>query len=143
MAGADYGMRSRSKFEFAEIDIGFVVNLATLLDILRSLSVGGKRWWIACDPVDALETHTLTIGHGDPACVDRLNTLYFNVPALNDDEPIGGADSLALLLDSSTISAVEPGLYMEDGGVITDPFEDMECFFRPIRQALIDRLKRE
>jgi len=67
-------MRAFPQFEFDELEVGFAVNLRTLRDILRDISVGGKQWWIACDPRDALETHVLTIGHGDPGCVDRLNT---------------------------------------------------------------------
>jgi hypothetical protein len=134
-------MKPISEFDCDGVDIGFVVNLGTLREILKGLSVGGKRWWTACDPVDTLETHMLTIGHGDPECRDRLNTLYFNVPVLNDQKPLAGTDGLILLLDSSVLSAVDPGLYMEDGRVLQDGFTDMECFFQPIRKALIAKLQ--
>jgi hypothetical protein len=136
-------MRPLAEIEFDEIGIGLAVNLRTLREVLRGLSVGGKRWWIACDPVDVVNTHVLTIGHGDPGCVDRLNTLYFNVPVLNDVKPLAGTGSLALLLDASVISAIEPGLYLEDGRILQDPFADMECFFQPIREALINMLHQE
>ena len=117
------------------------MNLATLREVLKGLSVGGKRWWTACDPVDALETHMLTIGHGDPGCLDRLNTLYFDVPVLNDHKPLAGIDGLILLLDSSVLSAVDPGLYMEAGRVCQDGITDLACFFQPIRHALIAKLR--
>jgi hypothetical protein len=85
--------------------------------------------------------HALTIGHGDPGRNDRLNTLYFSVPVLNEEKPLAGADGLILLLDSSVLSALDPGLYMEDGRVSRDDFTDMECFFQPIRKALIAKLQ--
>lgn len=136
-------MESFSKFDTSEIEIGFAVSLGTLRQILRGLSIDGKRFWIACDPADAIENRTLTIGHGDPGCIDRLNTLYFDVPVLNEARPFAGADLLILLFDSSVISVLEPGLYVEGNRILQDPFTDMECFFQPIRQALIDRLRQE
>lgn len=136
-------MKSISEFDICEVDIGFAVNLGTLCQILRGLSGDGRRWWIACHPADALETQRLTIGYGDPGCVDRLNTLYFNLPILSAEMPMAGEDRLIILLDSSVISAVEPGFYMERGRILLDPIADLECFFRPIRQALIERLRQE
>lgn len=47
--------------------------------------INGCKWSIASDPSDALESHTVTIGHGDPGCQDRLNTLYFRLPKLNEE----------------------------------------------------------
>ncbi len=136
-------MRALSRSDFDEIGVGIVVGLGTLREVLRGVSVGGKRWWIACDPNDALETHVLTIGHGDPGCVDRLNTLYFDVPVLNDSKPITGIDGLVMLLEPSVISAIDTGLYMEAGRMLEDPFTDMECFYQPIRKALMDRLRQD
>ena len=124
-----------------EIELGFVVSLKTLRELLKGLSVGARRWWIASDPADALESHYVTIGHGDPGCIDRLNTLYYKVPVLNDESPMVGAERLILLLDPSVISAEQPGLYIEDGRVLRDEFADIECFFQPIRWALIALLR--
>jgi hypothetical protein len=67
-------------FSLDEVDLGFVVNLETLREVLKAMSVNGRKWWIASDPNDAIDTHTITIGHGDPGCHDRLNTLYYRVP---------------------------------------------------------------
>jgi hypothetical protein len=33
-----------------EVDLGFVVNLETLRGVLKSMSVNGRKWWIASDP---------------------------------------------------------------------------------------------
>jgi hypothetical protein len=129
------------EIDVSEVEIGFVVNLETLREVLQGLSVGGRRWWIACDPLDALDRRSLTVGHGDSACKDRLNTLYYKFPVLNCEKPLAGPDRLVLCVDSSVISAEQPGLYMEDGQVLEDVFADTECFFRPIRQALIELLK--
>ena len=129
--------------DLGEVELGFVVNLGTLRDVLKGLSVSGRRWWIASDPMDSLESHSLTIGHGDPGCFDRLNTLYFRVPVLNNKKPWAGTDRLILLLDCSVISAEQPGLYIEAGRLLEDPLTDLECFFQPIRQALIAMLRNE
>jgi hypothetical protein len=129
------------EIDVSEVEVGFIVNLKTLREVLQGLSVGGRRWWIACDPLEALDRRSLTVGHGDPGCTDRLNTLYYNFPVLNCEKTIAGPDRLVLCVDSSVISAEQPGLYVEDGHVLEDAFTDMECFFRPIRQALIELLK--
>jgi hypothetical protein len=123
------------------IELGFVVNLETLREVLKGLSVNGRRWWIASDPSDALETHDLTIGHGDPGCKDRLNTLYFKVPVINEDKPVAGYGNLILLLDCSVIAAEQHGLYLEDGSVWEDALADLESFFDPIERVLIAKLR--
>jgi hypothetical protein len=111
-----------------EVDLGFVVNLETLRDVLKTMSVNGRRWWIASDPRDAIATHTVTIGHGDPRCVDRLNALYFRVPVLNDEMPMAG-------------SAEQPGIYIEDGRVGEDSVADLQAFYDPIQRALLIKLQ--
>jgi hypothetical protein len=124
-----------------EVDLGFVVNLETLRDVLKAMSVSGRKWWIASDPVDAINTHTVTIGHGDPGCHDRLNTLYYRVPVLNEEMPIAGTDKLTLMLDSSVVSAEQPGIYIEDGRVFKDSVEDLQSFYDPIQRALMAKLQ--
>jgi len=105
------------------------------------MSVNGCKWWIASDPVDAIDTHTVTVGHGDPRCVDRLNTLYFRVPVLNDKIPMAGTDKLTLMLDSSVVSAEQPGLYFERGRIFNDSVEDLQSFYDPIQRALLTKLQ--
>jgi hypothetical protein len=124
-----------------EIDLGFVVNLETLRDVLKSMSVDGRRWWIASDPIDAIDSHTLTIGHGDPGCQDRLNTLYYRVPVLNQDMPLGGTERIVLMFDSSVVWAEQPGLYREGSAVYEDSLSDLESFFDPLQQALLAKLQ--
>jgi hypothetical protein len=128
-------------FSLDEVDLGFVVNLETLREVLKSMSVNGRKWWIASDPVDAIDTHTVTIGHGDPGCEDRLNTLYYRVPVLNEEMPMAGTDKLTLMLDSSVVSAEQPGLYFQDGKVFKDSVEDLQSFYDPIQRALMAKLK--
>lgn len=129
--------------DLEEVELGFVVNLKTLREVLKGLSINGRRWWVASDPTDSLESHSVTIGHGDPGCVDRLNTLYFTVPILNADRPMAGTDKLILLLDCSVIWAEQPGLYIEGGRVLQDGVADLEAFFVPIQRALIAKLREE
>ena len=83
----------------------------------------------------------VTIGHGDPGCKDRLNTLYFKVPVINDDKPTAGYGNLILLFDCSVISAEQPGSIVEDGRVWKDSLADLEAFFDPIQRALIAKLR--
>lgn len=129
------------EIDFDQVELGLVVNLTILREVLKSLSINGKRWWIASDPQDALTTRSITIGHGDPHCTDRLNTLYFRIPVLGNETPRGGTDGLVLLFDPSTSVAAEPGYYVENGRVVQDFLEDFLCFYRPISHALIARLQ--
>ena len=124
-----------------EVELAVVINLETLREVLQSMSVDGKRWWIASDPHDAVAGGYISIGHGDPGCSDRLNTLYFRVPVLNDEMPMGGTERLVLLFDESTSFPQEPGFYLEDSKVVEDPFEDLMSFFEPIKYALVERLR--
>jgi hypothetical protein len=128
-------------FSLDEVDLGFVVNLETLREVLKSMSINGRRWWIASDPSDAIDTHTVTIGHGDPRCHDRLNTLYYRVPVLNEEIPMAGTDKLTLMFDSSIVSAEQPGIYIEDGRVFKDSVEDLQSFYDPIQRALMAKLQ--
>lgn len=120
-----------------DVDIAVVVNLEILREVLKKLSVNGKKWWIACEPAYTLERGFLTIGYGDPGCVDRLNTVYYKVPILNEEPPLGEPDRLVVLVDSSVLVAEQPGLYCEDDRVLEDPVADMEEFFLPIARALV------
>jgi hypothetical protein len=96
-----------------DVDLGLVVNLRTLREVLKGLSVGGKHWWIPSNPRDALETRSIRLGHGHPRCRDSVNTSRFVLPVLNDEMPNGGTDSLVVILHRSTLFALEPGLYMD------------------------------
>lgn len=124
-----------------EVELATVVNLETLREVLKSLSVDGKRWWIASDPRDAVAEGYISIAHGDPGCTDRLNTLHFRVPVLNDETPVGGTDRLVVLIDESTSFPQEPGFYLENGEVVEDPFEDLMSFLEPVKHALVARLR--
>ena len=131
------------EIDFDQVELGLVVNLTILREALKSLCIDGKRWWIASDPHDALATRSITIGHGDPRCTDRLNTLYFRIPVLGGEIPRAGTDGLVFLFDPATSTAAEPGYYIEDGRVVQDFLEDFLCFFRPLKRALIARLEAE
>jgi hypothetical protein len=124
-----------------EVELAVVVNLETLREVLISMSIGGKRWWIASDPHDAATEGYISIGHGDPGCSDRINTLYFRCPVLNDETPLGGVDRLVVLIDESTSSPQEPGFYLENSEVVADPYEDLMSFLEPLKHALVDRLR--
>jgi hypothetical protein len=127
--------------DLTEMDLGFVVSLATLREVLKATSVNGRRWWVASDPHDAAESGFISIGHGDPKCVDRLNTLYYHVPVVGNQEWKARTDRLILVLDPSTTTPEDPGYYIENGRVVQDSVEDFFCFYEPIERALIARLQ--
>jgi len=127
--------------DFGDVELGLVVNIRTLREALKALSVGEKRWWIASSPQDAVTTGSLIVGHGSPQCEDRLNNMYFRFPVLGEVTPSTRPDKLLLLIDPSTCTPEEPGLYMGTGRVVQDFLEDFISFYPPIKDALIDRLK--
>jgi hypothetical protein len=127
--------------DFDEVELGLIVNIKILREVLKTLSIDGKRWWIASDPHDAATTGYISIGHGDPHCTDRLNTLHFRIPTVGNETPRARTDRIILLLDLSTCSAEESGFYLENGRVVEDSLEDLISFYFPIRNALIARLQ--
>jgi hypothetical protein len=131
------------QIELNEIDLGFAVSLAVLREVLASLTMQGRRWWIASDPADALANRYLTIGHGDPGCVDRLNTLYYRIPVLNEEMPLAGTEKLIILIESSVVVAEQPGLYIEKGRVVQDEIEDIQSFLFPILRALAAKFEKQ
>lgn len=122
---------------FDDVDLAVVVNIEILREVLCRMSAGGRRWWIACEPAYALERGYISLGFGDPRCVDRLNTVYYRVPILNTEQPVGGPDKLVVLLDPTVIVAEQVGLYREGDRVTEDEFADIEDFFVPIQRALV------
>ena len=128
----------------SEVELGFVVNLKTLREVLKRLSIDGKRWWLAADPQDAAAIGYMTVGYGDPQCEDRLNTVYFRFPIVDDVPPKAPTDKLVLLIDPSTCKPEAPGFYLEeDGRVVQDSMEDFMGFYPPLKRALIGRLQAE
>jgi hypothetical protein len=51
--------------DFTEVELGWVIDLKTLREVLSSLTVDGRRWWISSDPAYAAETGFVSIGFGD------------------------------------------------------------------------------
>ena len=97
---------------------------------------------MASDPKDTTETGYVIVGHGCSGCVDRLNTLHFRVPLVGT-EALNRTDRLILIVDPSTITAEEPGFYLQDGSIVEDPVEDFCAFYEPLKRALIARLQAE
>lgn len=129
--------------DFGDVELGVVVNLATLRAVLKTLSIDGRRWWIASDPQDAVENGYISVGHGDVNCVDRLNTLHFRIPIVPHEPLRRGTDRLLFLFDASSIYPEEPGYYLENALLKQDTIEDLTSFYVPVRRALIARLRVE
>ena len=120
--------------------LGFALGLHTLKEVLENLNVKGRRWWIACDPDDAVVTEFVTVGHGDPQCKNRLNTIYFQVPVINASSAVR-PDQLILCFSSGAIWCQDAGFYREGAHIVTDMLEDFNAFFYPIRNALLERMQ--
>src|ERR1035441_459763 len=88
--------------DLSELELGIVVSLNTLREVLKRLSTGGKKWWIASDPIDAIADGYITIAHGDPQCFDRLNTLHFRVPVVTSDFLPQRTDRIVLMVEPTT-----------------------------------------
>jgi hypothetical protein len=127
--------------DFSEVEIGIVVNLQILREVLKGLNVRGRRFWIASDPHDSLETGSLTIGHGDPNCVDRLNTLYYCIPVVGNGGTNLRADQFIFMFEPSTATAEAPDYYLENGRLVQDSVEDFFRFYQPVERALSARLQ--
>ena len=126
--------------DMSEVEMGFVVSLGVLREVLRGLNIRGRRWWISSDPHDAAEDGYISVAHGTVGAYDRLNTLHFRVPVIGN-ERTKFTDRLILMFDPSTTTAVEPGYYLHDGRILEDPVEDLASFYEPIEGALIARLQ--
>ena len=50
-------------------------------------------------------------------------------------------DRLILMIDPSTVTAEEPGFYLQDSSMIEDPVEDFYSFYQPMERALIARVQ--
>jgi hypothetical protein len=124
----------------SEVEMGFVVSLGVLREILRGLNIKGRRWWVSSDPHDAAEDGYISVAHGTFGAYDRLNTLHFRVPVIGN-EGTKFTDRLILMFDPSTAIAVEPGYYLNDGHILEDPVEDLVSFYGPIERALLTRLQ--
>lgn len=125
-----------------EIEIAVVVNLEVLRGVLKNLSRGGTRFWIASDPADSLDTGSITVARGYPGCKDQLNATYFRIPILNDEMPRRGTNRLVLLLAPSEIRPDDRGSRMDSGQLSTsDILSDFQEFLTPIKGAIVDLLR--
>jgi len=127
--------------DFSEVELGFLVSLGALREVLNELTIDGRRWWISCDPHDAAELGYVTLAHGCQGCVDRLNVLHFRIPVVGSGDSDGRTDRLILMIDRSTTDAEEPGYYLLDEQITEDPEEDFHSFYEPVERALIARLR--
>jgi hypothetical protein len=127
--------------DLSAVELGFVVNLKVLREVLKGLKIEGCRWWISSDPEDAVESGFVSIGHGYPRCMDRLNTLHFHLPVIGNGGTNSRTDKLILVLEPSVITQVDPCLYVQDGRVLEAPIEDFVSFYGPLQRALLARLQ--
>lgn len=118
-----------------DIELAVVVNIEILREVLKKMSINGRRSWIASEPQYALELGSVTVAFGTPGCSDPLNVVLFRFPVLNTEHPAGGPDKLLVMLDSITIE--QPGLYRDGDGVTEDEIADIEEFLIPLRRALV------
>jgi hypothetical protein len=129
-------------YDLGDEGIGFALSLDALRDVLKGLNIRGRKWWIACDPDDVLALEWVTVGHGDPLCQDRLNTIYFRIPVVNATSA-ARPDQLILCFSSGAISCQDPGFYQDGDNIVQDLLEDFTAFFHPVKKALVARMQAE
>ena len=110
--------------DLSEVQIGFVVSLEVLREVLRGLNVDGRQWWISSDPNDAVEDGFITIAHGTKQCSDHLNILHFRVPVVRSGDGKSTTDRLVLMFEPSTTTPEELGFCFENGHIGEDLVED-------------------
>jgi len=123
-----------------DVEIGFVVNLRTLKEVLQTLKVEGRRWWLACDPEDAIHQRFVEIGYGYPGCDDRLNAVIYRFPVLDGYLPKYRRPDLIVGIDRAladlSYSRPSKGEVMDSVSYM----EEFSEFFAPLRGALIARM---
>jgi hypothetical protein len=112
--------------QFNNFEVGIVASLETLRRVLKGLTVNGKRWWIGCDPRDAVENEAIMVGFGDPRCTDPLNRSYFRMPVL-EAASARTTGQLLLLIAPSTI--------------VSDDIAEFEEFYAPVKNVLLERIR--
>jgi hypothetical protein len=113
----------------SDVELGLVVRLGVLREVLQKISIGGNHFWVACDPQDSVITGHITIGHGYPGCSNPYNASFFRLPVLSKEMPYQGCNDLIVLFDSHTVE--------QEFMVDLDEFSD---FFAPIKRELGRRL---
>jgi hypothetical protein len=121
---------------FCNVEVGLVVSIRTLRNVLKTLNLNGRRWWIASDPHDAVETGSVTLGFGDQRCTDPLNTAFFRVPIIDGDSA-STTERLLLLFDASAINPEEFGYSLDRRRFVRDCVADFEEFLSPVKDALL------
>jgi hypothetical protein len=123
-----------------EVALGLIVKLTTLKEVLETLEIDGRHWWIVSDLEEIAATGLIVIAHGYQDCYDPLNTLYFQTPILNPEALKTRSDKVVVLLEFSQWLSDEPGYYCERGRIVQDSHEDLLDSFYPILKALVARL---
>ncbi len=112
-----------------------------LCEVLATLEVDGRHWWLASDPADAATRGVIKIAHGYENCFDRLNTLCFEAPVLTQETSKCGEHKLFVLVERAQWLSAEPGFHVEAGRIIHDAADDVDSAFYPLQIALIGRLQ--
>jgi hypothetical protein len=123
-----------------DVEIGFVVNLRILKQVLQGVNVEGRRWWLACDPEDAIHQRFVEIGYGYPGCNDRLNTIVFRFPVLNGYLPRYGRPDLIVGIERALVDLNYSRPPAREGMDGVSCLEEFSEFFLPLRDALVARL---
>lgn len=123
-----------------DVEIGFLVNLRTLKQVLQTLHLQGRRWWLACDPEDAINQRYAEIGYGYPGCSDRLNATIFRFPVLSGYLPRYGKPDFIIGIERALVDLSDSRPNKGDGLDNISCREEFSEFYGPLRDALVVRM---
>jgi len=116
--------------------VGLVISVGKLRSVIRCLGVNGRRYWIASDPADALETGAITVGFGGRECTDPLNRAFFRIPIVGEGAGVT-PDSIILLLDPAVITSEDRGYHLDKKRFIAECPVDFDEFYSPLKNELL------
>ena len=130
------------------IEHGFILSLAELRNVLRSMDPAGTLWTLVPPPAHSPVTKAGTpkallvrIRLRQPEFINPSNDLVFMFPIVL--RPQGGPareEEVYVCLHPETANLEQAGLYFEGEELKQDPLRDWDTFWPPLKEALLRNL---